>query len=148
MREYKRRTQLQVHQTYFSSCTLRERAKGSRGAERGESLLLAFRPSASSLRLGEFLPLPGTSRRLITPSPATEIFLYVYGSCICKISMSLRPLDSAPPPAEGIYPRRKNCPSVFTVILAWKEFLHGYRIYIINKASSMAKEFLYFPSGS
>lgn len=45
-----------------------------------------------SLRLAEFLSFLATSRRLITPSPSTEIFLYVYGSCICKISMSLHPL--------------------------------------------------------
>lgn len=41
----------------------------------------------SSVSLAEFLPLP-----LLRLSPidntATEIFLHVYGSCICKISMS------------------------------------------------------------
>ena len=155
--EYKRRTQLQLHQTslHLSHRALFEAKKETeREKERVPPPLLSAR-LPPSLRLAEFLSFLATFRRLITPSPSTEIFLYVYGSCICKISMSLHLLT---PPVlfhrcsfsphylrpflcvrslilcQTEYTRRKNRPFVFTVILLSEELQPAYQICIINKA--------------
>lgn len=94
--EYKRRTQLRLHQTSFSSRTTRsvwkERKENVyiyREREReGERVYVWVSTRLPSPPLAEFLPLPLLRRLSPIDNTATEIFLHVYGSCICKISMS------------------------------------------------------------
>lgn len=54
--------------------------------------------------LAEFLPRPLLPRLSPIDNTATEIFLHVYGSCICKISMSTLLLPLRPSSFVALHP--------------------------------------------
>lgn len=78
------------HRALLEACGKRERKMyiyGERERE-GERVYVWVSTRLPSPPLAEFLPLPLLRRLSPIDNTATEIFLHVYGSCICKISMS------------------------------------------------------------
>lgn len=92
--EYKRHTQLRLHHRLLSHRALLE-ARGKRERKiyiykerERERVYVWVSTRLPSPPLAEFLPLPLLRRLSPIDNTATEILLHVYGSCICKISMS------------------------------------------------------------